>query len=246
MCPDVAVHPQHSTLSQQTNMLSPAGIAAVMAPASNSSQPRQQQRSVDGALGLFEVAPRSRCSAAAQALMLVLADGLLAQNAAVQLSTAKQGVSQRSPPANSSSADKGLVTAAGSSGTRFLAQPGYVDFGFAGTPVTAAGNNSKAECEPSCSFTNPTAAYGVTILPLSPQEDLRAKVAHPVTPRHEAQNLDGRYGPRLAPSWQLWQDEVVLLLGCTPPAEASRCVCWCLAICGCQMLDARAASSVNA
>lgn len=135
-----------------------------MAPASNSSQPRQQQRLVDGALGLFEVAPCSPCSAAAQALMLVLADGLQVQNAAAQLSTAKQGDSQRSLPANSTTADQGLVTsAAGSSSTCFLAQPGYVDFGFAGTPVTAAGNNStKAECESSCSFTNPTAVYGVT------------------------------------------------------------------------------------
>jgi hypothetical protein len=52
---------------------------------------------------------------------------------------------------------------------------------------------------------------------------LQAKVQNPLTPRHEAQNLDGRYGPAYAPSWQLQQDEVVLLAGCTPPAEASRC-----------------------
>jgi hypothetical protein len=245
ICPDFALHPaavysssmtwQHRAPSHSPSvLLSCAGIAAVTAPvASNASQPTQQQRLVSPTLGLYETAPSSRCSAAAQALMLLLADGLQAQNAELQLSASKQGDLQRSSPlsTNSTSAQnrRPQATAPGSrsTGTRFLAQPGYVDFGFAGTLVTAAGNNSsssKAECEPSCSFTNPTAAYGVTILPLSPQEDARLKILNPATPRHEAQNLDGRYGPRLAPSWQLRQDEVVLLLGCTPPAEASRCV----------------------
>ena len=127
----------------------------------------------------------------------------------------------------------------------FIAQPGYVDFDIAGAPASAAtagandisprSNSSTAGpreqsqqipdagCEPSCAFSNPSAAYGIAVLPLSPSEDAAAKAADPATPAHEAQNLDGRYGPGgLAPSWQLRQDEVVVLAGCTPPAEASR------------------------
>jgi hypothetical protein len=57
---------------------------------------------------------------------------------------------------------------------------------------------------------------------LSPGEDLQQKVEHAATPKYVKGNLDGRYGQRMAPTWQLQQDEVVVLAGCIPPIKASR------------------------
>lgn len=195
------------------------GLAGISV-ASNLTQPftTAQPRLVSDTLGLYETPARSRCSAAAQALLTALADGFQSQNALLDSTQATQA----SGTAPSTSSSTRLL---------FRAQPGYVDFGFAGTPVTAGsgsssnitgGSDAVSECQPACSYSNPAAAYGVTVLPLAPGEDRQAKVADPLTPRHEAQNLDGRYGPGYAPSWQLQQDEVVLLAGCLPPAEASR------------------------
>jgi hypothetical protein len=100
----------------------------------------------------------------------------------------------------------------------FTAQRGYIDWGTAGGPT----EGSEANCQPSCSFTNPTAAYGLTVLPLSPEEELQQKLDNADTPKYVKLNLDGRYGQRMAPTWQLQQDEVVVLAGCIPPVEASR------------------------
>jgi hypothetical protein len=179
---------------------------------------------------LYETPPRSRCSAEAAALLEALAEGFKTQ--ATLLDAASTSTDPTQSKANGAGNETNSPVDAGLK-LLFRAQLGYIDFGFAGTPVTASGSSnvnatistpasSESDCEPACSYSNPSAAYGVTVLPLGPDEDLQAKVQNPLTPRHEAQNLDGRYGPAYAPSWQLQQDEVVLLAGCTPPAEASR------------------------
>lgn len=81
---------------------------------------------------------------------------------------------------------------------------------------------SQAACHPNCAFSNPSVAYGLTVLPLNPRENVTAKITNDKTPGYVKDNLDGRYGDRLAPVWQLQQDEVLVLAGCTPPGEASR------------------------
>jgi hypothetical protein len=243
-------------------------VTAAEGNATSLQQQQQQQRLVSDTLGVFEGPPNSRCSAAAQALMHALAVGFQAGNAAVKQQNGSVGLLanstslQQEVPMRAHAEERNADRC--SSSIQFFAQPGYVDFGFAGTPLTTsphAANNSSssssdadtssASCEPSCSYTNPSAAYGVTILPLNPWEDLESKVTDPVTQRYEAQNLDGRYGPRQAPSWQLQQDEVVLLMGCTPPAEASRYVsagllplvlpgqCCCCCCCRCHSPNVR-------
>lgn len=212
-----------------------AGLAGGINAAASSTNLTQlpsgrpaEQRLISDSLGLYETPPRSRCSAAAAALLTALAEGF--KTHATLLDAAAASTDATRSKANGTGIDTNSSLPAGSK-FLFRAQPGYIDFGFAGTPVTASGSSnatistpasSESDCEPACSYSNPSAAYGVTVLPLGPDEDLQAKVQNPLTPRHEAQNLDGRYGPAYAPSWQLQQDEVVLLAGCTPPAEASR------------------------
>jgi hypothetical protein len=214
-----------------------AGLAGGINAAASSTNLTQlpsgrpaEQRLISDSLGLYETPPRSRCSAAAAALLTALAEGF--KTHATLLDVAAASTDATRSKANGTGIDANSSLPAGSK-FLFRAQPGYIDFGFAGTPVTASGSgsndtsstpaSSESDCEPACSYSNPSAAYGVTVLPLGPDEDLQAKVQNPLTPRHEAQNLDGRYGPAYAPSWQLQQDEVVLLAGCTPPAAASRC-----------------------
>lgn len=198
-----------------------------------------QQQLVSDTLGVYSTPPSSRCSAVAQALLTTLAESFQdgnTQNHSAQVAAGGAPQKPDDPDSHSLKSSSDNLSQLSLNSTRnkalsaiqFFSQPGYVDFGLAGTPVTVEGNSTAGQpsratsCEPSCSYTNPSAAYGVTVLPLHPSEDLQAKVSDPLTPRHEAQNLDGRYGPRRAPSWQLNQDEVVVLAGCIPPAEASR------------------------
>lgn len=140
-------------------------------------------------------------------------------------SNTKQLPDSQMPEASSSSSSHGkrshnitspIIIAGNSGSVQFLGQRGYIDFGLAGS------QESQASCQPDCAFTNPSASYGLTVLPLNPNEDLNAKLQNSSTPQYVKDNLDGRYGDRMAPTWQLQQDEVVVVAGCTPPIEASR------------------------
>jgi hypothetical protein len=52
---------------------------------------------------------------------------------------------------------------------------------------------------------------------------MQVKRSSNMTPGDAALNLDGRFGPGLAPTWQLLPQEVVVVAGCTPPMAATRC-----------------------
>jgi len=182
-------------LSHFAGLLScPAGLAAIGSSGANVSRttlpstppPTAQQQLVSDTLGVYSTSPRSRCSAAAQALLTALAEGFEesnAQNHSAQLDaggTPQQpddpgSYSLKSGSNNLNPSRRNILPA-----IQFFAQPGFVDFGLAGTPVTleansTAGQPSRGSCEPSCSYTNPSAAYGVTVLPLHPSEDPRQK-----------------------------------------------------------------------
>ncbi|GLC63326.1 hypothetical protein PLESTF_000024300 [Pleodorina starrii] len=106
-------------------------------------------------------------------------------------------------------------------------QRGAVDFGFLGDDVPK-------NCEPNCAFSNPNAPYGLTFLPLAPNE-AQTKAFARSTPRGVANELrgSGLVTPSLAnssasaplpgsaPIYQLMSQEVVLVAGCTPPAAGS-------------------------
>ncbi|WIA37243.1 hypothetical protein OEZ86_014189 [Tetradesmus obliquus] len=197
-----------------------AGLAAIsnavkenILPGPEAAQQQQQQQQQQPPFGsssssISRVAPQSRCSAVAEALLTAMDSMFPAPPIGNNNGKNTTTTTTSSSSSSSSSSEAAL----------FTAQRGFVDWGTAGGPA----QGSDPSCQLSCSFTNPTAAYGLTVLPLSPNEDLKQKVEHEETPKHAKQNLDGRYGAGMAPSWQLLRDEVVVLAGCLPPLEASR------------------------
>jgi hypothetical protein len=118
-----------------------------------------------------------------------------------------------------------LIQAALTASLRHIASPGYIDFGFLGDEdetETCAGQN--------CAYTNPSSPYGLTVLPLAPNETLTGKLQQTDLPDFARQDLrqrnQGGAGTGSAASWQLLPDEVVLVAGCLPPATASRYWAW--------------------
>ncbi|GBF96219.1 hypothetical protein Rsub_08764 [Raphidocelis subcapitata] len=116
------------------------------------------------------------------------------------------------------------IDAALSGGARFVSQRGSVDWGL----VEAESSGGDARCASNaasgCSASNPSAPYGLVVLPLAPGEDLAAKLASNVTPPYVKENLGDAslYSGGRSPVWQLARGEVVVVAGCTPAAEASR------------------------
>jgi hypothetical protein len=101
----------------------------------------------------------SVCTAAARPVLEAL-DKAFSQTAASN--AARGGSSSSSRPSGSSSTT--------SSSIAFTSQSGYIDFGLTNSDSTSG--SASAACSPSCAFTNPTSTYGLTVLPLHPQEDL--------------------------------------------------------------------------
>ncbi|KAG1667039.1 hypothetical protein FOA52_000400, partial [Chlamydomonas sp. UWO 241] len=125
----------------------------------------------------------------------------------------------------------------------YVIQDGAVDFGLTGEEgeQEACGGNG-------CAFSNPSSPYGLTLLPLAPEEDAERKSRAGTTPKSVATELaDGSSGsdrllgsrrdrgsdsgssagnvyaePGFAPVYQLRPDEVVIVSGCLPPADSSR------------------------
>ena len=98
----------------------------------------------------------------------------------------------------------------------FYVERGSLEFGF-------VGDEEVLDCEKNnCAFTNPKSPYGLTVLPLSREENFLAKYEDPRTPSYarEAFDAGGQNGDSRV--WQLRSDEVVVSVGCTPPASASR------------------------
>jgi hypothetical protein len=109
-------------------------------------------------------------------------------------------------------------------GATFTAAPGRLDWGLAGEASLQPNQEEGAACGPSgCAWSNPSSPYGLVLLPLAPGEGPPAeKAARPSTPPSAADVLREAGSEGLAPLWQLGREEVVLLVGCTPPPDASR------------------------
>lgn len=98
-------------------------------------------------------------------------------------------------------------------------QEGSLDFTLVGVDDTIDCDNKK------CAYSNPKSPYGLVTLPLSRKEDLTKKLNGTYDlPDWSISNLDGSQGWErgLSPSWQLRHDELVMVFGCTPPAQTSR------------------------
>lgn len=92
--------------------------------------------------------------------------------------------------------------------------------------LTRVGIDDEFDCtRTACLFSNPTSAYSFSFLPLSQEEDLDKKLGDSLDlPVWSKTALNGSEGWDfgVSPIWQLRHDEVVLLFGCTPPAQSSR------------------------
>ncbi|KAI8475020.1 MAG: hypothetical protein J3K34DRAFT_456463 [Monoraphidium minutum] len=107
-------------------------------------------------------------------------------------------------------------------GAGFRAARGGVDWGLveAGGDGGGACNNAAS----GCAANNPSAPYGLVVLPLAPSEILVAKLRSNFTPPYVVENLQDAelYGGGRSPVWQLGPGEVVVVAGCAPAEEASR------------------------
>lgn len=92
--------------------------------------------------------------------------------------------------------------------------------------LTRVGIDDDFDCtRTACLFSNPTSAYSFSFLPLAEEEDIDKKLGDSFDlPVWSKTALDGSEGWPfgVSPNWQLRHDEVVMLFGCTPPAESSR------------------------
>jgi hypothetical protein len=109
-------------------------------------------------------------------------------------------------------------------GPTFTSAPGRLDWGLAGEAALQPQQDEGSACGSSgCAWSNPSSPYGLVLLPLAPGEAAPVdKAGRPSTPPAAADVLGDPDSEGLAPLWQLGREEVVLLVGCTPPPGSGR------------------------